>query len=95
MRSFVGKALEAITLRSCGAGTPAREGGATNDFERGFSVPEEVGAFTEALTDNYLKLHLKGCHEPNRWLRCRVERVDDGTLVASQESARELTASAA
>jgi threonylcarbamoyladenosine tRNA methylthiotransferase MtaB len=95
MRSFVGKALEAITLRSCGAGTPAREGSATNDCERGFCAPEEVGAFTEALTDNYQKLHLKGRHEPNHWLRCRVERVDDGALVASQESARELTASAA
>ena len=51
--------------------------------------------FTEALTDNYQKLHLKGHHEPNRWLRCRVERVEDGTLVASRESAREFTASAA
>jgi threonylcarbamoyladenosine tRNA methylthiotransferase MtaB len=95
MRSFVGNPLEAITLRSCGAGSLVREGSATNDRERGFCVPEEVGAFTEALTDNYLKLLLKGRHEPNRWLRCRVERVDDGTLVASQESARELTASAA
>ena len=94
MRSFVGKALEAITLTSCGAGTLAGEGSAANDGERGFWVPEEVGAFTEALTDNYQKLHLKGRHEPNRWLRCRVERVDDQTLVASQESARELTASA-
>ncbi len=94
MRSFVGYPLEAITLRSCGAGTPAREGSATNDCEPGFCVPEPADAFTEALTDNYLKLLVQGHHEPNRWLRCRVERVDDRTLVASQESARELTASA-
>jgi threonylcarbamoyladenosine tRNA methylthiotransferase MtaB len=95
MRSFVGKTLEAITLRTCGAGTPfdklragfAREGSATNDCERG--IPEAAGAFTEALTDNYLKLHLKGHHEPNRWLRAIVERVEDGALVASRESTRE------
>jgi threonylcarbamoyladenosine tRNA methylthiotransferase MtaB len=40
-------------------------------------------AFTECLTDNYLKLHLKGRHEPNRWLKVRVERVEDGVLVGS------------
>jgi len=28
---------------------------------------------TEALTDNYLKLELAGRHEPNQWLRVRVE----------------------
>jgi threonylcarbamoyladenosine tRNA methylthiotransferase MtaB len=95
MRSFVGKPLEAITLRSCGAGALAREGSVTNDCERGFCVPELADAFTEALTDNYLKLLLKGHHEPNRWLRCCVERVEDGTLVASQESDLELTSSAA
>jgi threonylcarbamoyladenosine tRNA methylthiotransferase MtaB len=87
MRSFVGKPLEAITLRTCGAGTHAREGSATNDRERG--IPEAVGAVTEALTDNYLKLHLKGHHEPNRWLRAIVEQVEDGALVASRESTRE------
>ncbi|MGA2856922.1 MAG: MiaB/RimO family radical SAM methylthiotransferase [Candidatus Sulfotelmatobacter sp.] len=67
MRSFVGKTVEAITLKSeCGAGAPARE-----------SRPAEL---TEALTDNYLKLHLKGRHEPNRWLRARVEEVNAGAL---------------
>jgi threonylcarbamoyladenosine tRNA methylthiotransferase MtaB len=35
------------------------------------------GVFTEALTDNYLKLRLNGRHEPNRWLKVRVESVDD------------------
>jgi threonylcarbamoyladenosine tRNA methylthiotransferase MtaB len=89
MRSFVGMKLEAITLRPCGAGTLAREGSATNDCERMMSVPEEVVLFTEALTDNYLKLHLKGHHEPNRWLRAIVEQVEDGALVAFRESSRE------
>jgi threonylcarbamoyladenosine tRNA methylthiotransferase MtaB len=74
MRSFVGKPLQAITL-----------GGAQKTAHADGAVP-----FTEALTDNYLKLHLKGHHEPNRWLRATVERVEDGALVAVRESAREL-----
>ncbi|MGC2326727.1 MAG: tRNA (N(6)-L-threonylcarbamoyladenosine(37)-C(2))-methylthiotransferase MtaB [Candidatus Sulfotelmatobacter sp.] len=89
MRSFIGKTVEAITLRSCGAGTLAREGSGTNDDKRGISFPEDRAPFTEALTDNYLKLHLKGHHEPNRWLRAHVELVEDGALVASRESDRE------
>ena len=101
MRSFVGKPLEAITLRSCGAGTPfdklragsAREGSGTKDRQR--VIPEGLNAITEALTDNYLKLHLKGHHEPNRWLRAHVEQVEDGALVASRESPRESAVSAA
>jgi threonylcarbamoyladenosine tRNA methylthiotransferase MtaB len=93
MRSFVGTSIEAITLRTCDAGTPAREGSATNDRQR--EIPKAVGAITEALTDNYLKLHLKGHHEPNRWLRAIVEQVEDGALVASGESARESTKPAA
>jgi threonylcarbamoyladenosine tRNA methylthiotransferase MtaB len=78
MHSFVGKSLEAITLGLqeevdvCGAGTPAREGSAT----------ESEGAITEALTDNYLKLRLKGRHEPNRWLRAQVQNVVEGSLAA-------------
>jgi threonylcarbamoyladenosine tRNA methylthiotransferase MtaB len=39
------------------------------------------GEFTEALTDNYLKLRLKGRHEPNRWMRTSVEDVVDGALL--------------
>jgi len=39
------------------------------------------GEFTEALTDNYLKLRLRGRHEPNRWLRASIKDVVDGTLV--------------
>jgi threonylcarbamoyladenosine tRNA methylthiotransferase MtaB len=41
------------------------------------------GEFTEALTDNYLKLRLRGRHEPNRWLRARVEDVVDGSLAGT------------
>jgi threonylcarbamoyladenosine tRNA methylthiotransferase MtaB len=39
--------------------------------------------FTDALTDNYLKLRLHGRHDANRWLRSRVEDVVDGSLVGS------------
>lgn len=41
------------------------------------------GDFTEALTDNYLKLRLDGRHEPNRWLRARVDEVADGALLGT------------
>jgi threonylcarbamoyladenosine tRNA methylthiotransferase MtaB len=69
MRSFVGKAIEAITLRTCGAGALARDSGDCN--------------FTEALTDNYLKLRLHGRHVPNRWITAQVEGVRDGSLIGT------------
>lgn len=61
MRSFVGKAIDAITLNVMG-----------NDAE---------GEFNEALTDNYLKLRLRGQHEPNRWIGAQIQGVVDGALV--------------
>ena len=39
--------------------------------------------FTEAVTDNYLKLRLLGRHEPNRWVAARIEGVQEATLVGS------------
>ena len=39
------------------------------------------GEFTEALTDNYLKLRLRGCHEANRWQSASVENVLNGSLM--------------
>jgi threonylcarbamoyladenosine tRNA methylthiotransferase MtaB len=39
------------------------------------------GDITEALTDNYLKLYLKGHHEPNRWITARVGGIQDSALV--------------
>ncbi len=41
------------------------------------------GQFTEALTDNFLKLRLRDRHEANRWLRARVETVVDGALAGA------------
>ncbi len=42
---------------------------------------DDAGEFTEALTDNYLKLRLRKRHEPNRWTRARIKDVIDGALV--------------
>jgi threonylcarbamoyladenosine tRNA methylthiotransferase MtaB len=42
---------------------------------------DEAGEFTETLTDNYLKLRLRGRHESNRWMYARVGDVIDGALV--------------
>ncbi len=74
MRSFVGQTLEAITLTKqsgtdakCGADTPVREVGQAD--------------VTEALTDNYLKLHLQGKFEPNLWLRAKILAVENQSLI--------------
>jgi threonylcarbamoyladenosine tRNA methylthiotransferase MtaB len=39
------------------------------------------GEATEALTDNYLKLRLKGQHETNQWVTARVEQVTGGSFL--------------
>ena len=41
------------------------------------------GEFSEALTDNYLKLRLRGNHEANRWLQANVTNVVNGELEAT------------
>jgi threonylcarbamoyladenosine tRNA methylthiotransferase MtaB len=41
------------------------------------------GIWTEGLTDNYLKLRLRGTHAPNMWLNAKVEMIEDGQLVAA------------
>jgi len=41
------------------------------------------GAYTEALTDNYLKLRLRGVHAPNQWRTVLVQKVQAGSLVGS------------
>ncbi len=38
------------------------------------------GEFTETLTDNYMKLRLRGRHGSNRWIVAEVQRVVDGGL---------------
>jgi threonylcarbamoyladenosine tRNA methylthiotransferase MtaB len=41
------------------------------------------GEFTEALTDNYLKLRMRGQHEANHWVRCGVNEVDGEALIGT------------
>jgi threonylcarbamoyladenosine tRNA methylthiotransferase MtaB len=38
--------------------------------------------FTEALTDNYLKLYIRGAHESNRWITVRITGVERDTLIS-------------
>jgi threonylcarbamoyladenosine tRNA methylthiotransferase MtaB len=59
MESFLGKTIEAITLRT------------------------DRGDFTEALSDNYQKLYLKGRQEANRWLEARMESIEGGALLGT------------
>ncbi len=42
---------------------------------------DHEGKYTQALTDNYLRVRLKGSHSPNRWIQAWVEQVEDGMLV--------------
>ena len=43
-----------------------------------------AGERTEALTDNYQKLYLRGHHQANRWITARIEEVQNGALVGSE-----------
>jgi threonylcarbamoyladenosine tRNA methylthiotransferase MtaB len=73
MQSFVGKTLEVITLGS-------ELGGNHGDPTESVPTPP---SFTSALSDNYLKLRLRGRHAPNRWLAAEISDVKDGALVGS------------
>ena len=75
MRTFVGKTVEAITL----AGPDKGGLGASGRDAR-------QDQFTEALTDNYLKLQVQGKHAPNLWIHIRVNDVKNSTLVATSLS---------
>jgi threonylcarbamoyladenosine tRNA methylthiotransferase MtaB len=44
-------------------------------------------SWTEALTDNYLKLQLKGRHQPNQWLHAKVLEAADGQLTGTHDPA--------
>jgi threonylcarbamoyladenosine tRNA methylthiotransferase MtaB len=63
-QSFVGGELQAITLS---------RGGPNEDGDE--HKKDEHGEFTDALTDNYLKLRLAGRHLPNRWLPVQIDAV--------------------
>ena len=42
------------------------------------------GAWTEALTDNYLKMKIRGRHAPNQWLSTLVTSVEDEQLISAE-----------
>jgi threonylcarbamoyladenosine tRNA methylthiotransferase MtaB len=71
MQSFVGKTVEAITLRSQSDVTPGEVD------ESCFSPC----CFTEALTDNYLKLRLEGQHDANRWVKAQIVGIEAAELI--------------
>jgi len=67
MRTLVGKPIEAITL---------------NLVRNNLVCNNSSGDFTEALTDNYQKLHLRGRHEPNRWITAHIDEIENDILLA-------------
>ena len=70
MNSFIRKKVEAITLASSSV--------FSNELDGACGSP-----YTEALTDNYLKLHLKGRHDANQWVSAQVESVENGMLLGN------------
>ncbi|MGC2109455.1 MAG: tRNA (N(6)-L-threonylcarbamoyladenosine(37)-C(2))-methylthiotransferase MtaB [Candidatus Korobacteraceae bacterium] len=44
------------------------------------------GEFTEALTDNYLKLRLRGQHSSNQWGRWKIDALEFEAMIASLTS---------
>jgi threonylcarbamoyladenosine tRNA methylthiotransferase MtaB len=71
MRAFIGRTVEAITLRASAGDNPGYD--ETNTRET-----------TEALTDNYLKMHLKGHHVANRWMSVHVHSVECDALTGDR-----------
>jgi threonylcarbamoyladenosine tRNA methylthiotransferase MtaB len=47
------------------------------------TLQHQGDGFTEALTDNYLKLRLRGAHAPNQWLRAQIEALSSDGLLGS------------
>ena len=39
------------------------------------------GEITEALTDNYQKLYLRGRYDPNRWITAQIEGIKEGAFI--------------
>jgi threonylcarbamoyladenosine tRNA methylthiotransferase MtaB len=86
MRRFIGKTVDAITLSSTYSSSSRAESIDLLANQSGAGEGPAVFAetiFTDALTENYLKLRLAGRHQPNRWLRARVEDVQGEVLVGN------------
>ena len=72
MQGFIGKTVEAITLHSNSA-----------DMRRDEESPLSQDIFTEALTDNYLKLRLEGRHKANRWIKAQIAGMEAAELIGA------------
>jgi len=70
MQGFIGKTVEAITLHSNG-----------DVMRRDEGSPLSQDNFTEALTDNYLKLRLEGRHNANRWIKAQIVGIEAAELI--------------
>jgi len=70
MQSFIGKRVEAITLHS-----------AADVLRSGEEPRLSQSNFTEALTDNYLKLRLEGRHDANRWIKAQIVAIEAAELL--------------
>jgi len=80
MQDFVGHTLEAITLtKHRVADTPGVADAPPSSASPVIDIC--AGEITEALTDNYLKLHLEGKFEPNLWLQAKILAVENHTLM--------------
>jgi threonylcarbamoyladenosine tRNA methylthiotransferase MtaB len=42
---------------------------------------DQLGEYTEGLTDNYLPIRVRGKHQSNRWIPTKIERLLQGSLV--------------
>ena len=47
---------------------------------RAITLSERNGGFTEALTDNYIKLRIRGLHPANQWRSVAIEKLNDEGL---------------
>ncbi len=74
MQSFIGQTLQAITLTKQ----------SSTDAKCGANPPVREADVTESLTDNYLKLQIKGKFEPNLWLRSKILAVEKHSLIGDQ-----------
>jgi threonylcarbamoyladenosine tRNA methylthiotransferase MtaB len=81
MNSLVGKPLEAITLSSTDSRSHREKVVDISGTVEQTAVLANV-PFTEALTDNYQKLYVKGRHTANRWITAHIDAVQDGAFVS-------------
>jgi threonylcarbamoyladenosine tRNA methylthiotransferase MtaB len=49
---------------------------------------DHLGEFTEALTDNYLKLYVERIHESNRWIRVQVNHATENGLIGTMQNSK-------